>query len=222
MILLSISVVVLDELTPLLPEAKLAQLIREKQAELGVSQRELDARLGIPQSLISRALKEERGFRYEEAQRIVEYLLAKRTLIPWDGRAQDLAVTEKLVWIHDDATVKEVAGVMLEKGFTQIPVKSREDGRWRGVVTDLSLLRRMLPSSDVRVKVGSLTEFNRMRIRDAGVIEGVVDCPLDSLLGVVAQMLVHFYAVLLTDDVGEVRGIITRADMLKLLCKNGS
>jgi predicted transcriptional regulator len=207
----------LDELTPLIPEAKLAQLIREKQAELGVSQRELDARLGIPQSLISRALKEERGFRYEEAQRIVEYLLAKRTLIPWDGRARDLAVTEKLVWMHDDATVGEVACVMLGKGFTQIPVKSRGDGRWRGVVTDLSLLRRMLPSPDV--KVGSLAEFNRMRIRDAGVIEGVVDCPLDSTLGVVAQMLMHFYAVLLTDDVGEVRGIITRADILKLLCQ---
>jgi len=26
--------------------------------------------------------------------------------------------------VHDDATVGEVAGVMLEKGFTQIPVKS--------------------------------------------------------------------------------------------------
>jgi len=91
-----------------------------------------------------------------------------------------------------------------------------------GVVSDLSLLRRMLPSSDLRVKVGSLAEFNRMRIRDAGVIEGVADCPMDSLLGVVAQMLVHFYAVLLTDDFGEVRGIITRADMLKLLCKNDS
>jgi predicted transcriptional regulator len=139
----------LDELTPLIPEARLAQLIREKQAELGVSQRELEDKLGIPQSLISRALKEERGFRYEEAQRIIEYLLTKRALIPWDGRAQDLAVTEKLVWMYDDATVGEAAVSMLEKGFTQVPVRSREDGRWRGVVTDLSILRRMLPSSGV-------------------------------------------------------------------------
>jgi len=30
-------------------------------------------------------------------------------------------------------------------------------------------------------------------------------------------MLMHFYAVLLTDDLGEVKGIITRADILKLL-----
>jgi predicted transcriptional regulator len=45
----------------------------------------------------------------------------------------------------------------------------------------------------------------------------IVDCPMDSTLGVVAQMLLHFYAVLLTDDLGDVRGIITRADMIKLL-----
>ena len=205
----------MEELTPLIPEAKLAQLIRVKQAELGVSQRELEDRLDIPQSLISRALKEERGFRYDEAQRIVEYLLMKRTLIPWNGRARDLAVTEKLVWMYDDATVGAAAAVMLEKGFTQIPVKSREDGRWRGVVTDLSILRRMLPSAES--SANSLAEFNKMKIREAGVIEGIVDCPLDSTLGVVAQMLVYFYAVLLTDDLGEVKGIITRADMLKLL-----
>jgi predicted transcriptional regulator len=207
----------LDELTPLIPEAKLAQLIRAKQAELGVSQRELDDKLDISQSLISRALKDERGFRYDEAQRIVEYLLMKKTLIPWNGRARDLAVTEKLVWVHDDATVGEVAAVMLDKGFTQIPVKRCEDGRWQGVVTDLSILRRMLPTAEHRAN--SLAEFNHMRIGDAGVIEGVVDCPLESSLGVVAQMLIHFYAVLLTDDLGDVKGIITRADMLKLLCE---
>jgi predicted transcriptional regulator len=205
----------LDELTPLIPEAKFAQLIKQKLNELGVSQRELDERLDISQSLISRALKDERGFRYDEAQRIVEYLLMKRTLIPWGGWARDLAVTEKLVWVYDDVTVGEVAATMLGKGFTQIPVKSREVGRWRGVVTDLSILRRMLPSAEERAN--SLAEFSHMLIRDAGVLEGVVDCPLDSTLSVVAQMLIHFYAVLFTDDLGEVKGIITRSDILKLL-----
>ncbi len=206
----------MDELTPLIPEAKLAQLIRVKQSELGVSQRELEDRLDIPQSLISRALKEERGFRYDEAQRIVEYLLTKRTLIPWDRKAQDLAVIEKLVWVYDDATVREVASEMLDKGFTQVPVKSREDGRWRGVVTDLSILRRMIPPS--KIEMSSLDEFKDMIIKNAGIIESIADCPIDSTLGLVAQMLVHFYAILLTDDLGEVRGIITRADLLKLLC----
>jgi predicted transcriptional regulator len=206
----------LDELTPLIPEAKLAHLIRVKQSELGVSQRELEDRLDIPQSLISRALKEERGFRYDEAQRIVEYLLTKRTLIPWDRKAQDFAVIEKLVWVYDDATVREVASMMLDMGFTQIPVKSREDGRWRGVVTDLSILNRMLPSS--KIDKSSLLKFKDTMIKVAGIIEGIADCPIDSTLGMVAQMLVHFYAILLTDDLGEVRGIITRADLLKLLC----
>ncbi len=205
----------MDELIPLIPESKLVQLIKEKQVELGVSQRELENELDIPQALISRTLKEERGFKYEEAQRIVEYLLTKRTLIPWDRKARDLAVIEKLVWVYDDAKVGGTAASMRENGFTQVPVKRRVDGRWRGVVTDLSILRRMLPSS--QINGGSLAEFKEAMIKDAGVIEGIADCPIDSTLGVVAEMLLHFYAVLLTDDLGDVRGIITRADILKLL-----
>jgi predicted transcriptional regulator len=208
-------VVVLSELKPLIPEAKLAQLIKAKQKELGVSQRELDKELLISQSLISRALKDERGFRYDEAQRIVEYLLTKRTLIPWNMKAKDLAVTNKLVWLHDDASVGEVSAKMIEKGFTQIPVKRREDGRWRGVVTDLTILSRLLPSAEV--KANSLEELSKMKISEAGVIEGIVDCPLESTLGQIAQILASFYAVLLTDDLGDVKGIITRADLLRLL-----
>jgi predicted transcriptional regulator len=122
--------------------------------------------------------------------------------------------------MFDDVTVGAAAAVMLKNGFTQIPVKNRVDGRWRGVITDLSTLRRLLPSPSI--EISSLAEFKGMMIKDAGVIEVIADCPMDSTLGVVAQMLVHFYAVLLTDDFGEVRGIITRADILKLLCKNGS
>ena len=205
----------MDELIPLIPESKLVELIRERMRELGVSQRDLENKLDIPQALISRTLKESRGFKYDEAQRIIEYLLTKRTLIPWNMKAQALAVTEKLVWVYDNAKVGETAASMKENGFTQVPVKRRVDGRWRGVVTDLSMLRRMLSSS--QIYVGSLQEFKDATIRDAGVIEGIADCPLDSTLGVVAQMLIHFYAVLLTDDLGEVKGIITRADILKLL-----
>jgi len=201
---------------PLIPESKLAQQIREKLLELGVSQRELENALDIPQALISRTLKEERGFKYEEAQRIVEYLLTKRTLIPWNMKAKDLAVTDKqLVWVYDDAKIRETAALMKDNGFTQVPVKRRRDGRWRGVVTDLSVLRRMLPSA--QIDGGSLPEFKDALIGDSGVIEGIADCPIYSTLGVVAQMLQHFYAVLLTDDLGEVKGIITRADILKLL-----
>ena len=118
--------------------------------------------------------------------------------------------------MFDDATVGAAADVMLRKGFTQIPVKNRVDGMWRGVITDLSILRRMLPSPNT--EMSSLAEFKGVMIKDAGVIEGVADCPMDSTLGVVAQMLVYFYAVLLTDDLGDVKGIITRADVLRLLC----
>ncbi len=95
------------------------------------------------------------------------------------------------------------------------PVKHREDGRWRGVVTDLTILSKLLPSAEV--KVDSLEELSKKKISEAGVIEGIVDCPLESTLGQIAQILASFYAVLLTDDLGDVKGRITRADLLKLL-----
>jgi len=217
MILDRIKMMIMEELFPLIPEEKLTKLIDEKMRELGISQRSLEDELDIPQPLISRSLKVGREFKYNEVQKIVQYLLQKRSLIPTDLRAIDYATTgEDLVFAYDDESIGGLVVKMMGPGFSQIPIKSRANGNWIGVVTDLGILKMLLPSPreplcEDRSKIRSIL------IRDSGLIEGIVDCPDDESLIVVAQMLVHFYAILLRSDSGEVRGIITRSDLLKLI-----
>lgn len=207
----------MDEMSPLIPEKRLIELIGEKMRQLGISQRELENDLDIAQPLISRSLRFTRDFKYDEAQRIISYLLLKRSLIPYDLKAIEYATTgEELVFAYDDESVGELVVKMKELGFSQIPIKDRSNDKWIGVVTDLGILKMLLPSSKVSV-VKDRAKIGSMLIRDSGLIEGIVDCPDDESLIVVAQMLIHFYAILLRSDIGEVRGIITRADLLKLI-----
>ena len=208
----------MDELTPLIPEEKLTRMIEEKLKELNISQRELEKDLQIDQSLISRALKNKRGFRYEEAQRIIQYLFGRTTLISLDKTAMDLATTgEKLVWIYSDATLQEAAKKMLDGGYSQIPVKDRFNNQWSGIITDLSVTKALVNSLTGRERGGSPIELGGQKVGESGLVEAMTDLPPNTPLSIAAQLLVHFYAVLLRDDLGNLKGIITRSDLLNLL-----
>ncbi len=207
----------MSDLSPLLPEKRLTELIDEKMRELGISQRELEEDVEIAQPLISRSLRYSREFKYSEAQRIIEYLLSKRSFIPGDLRAIDYATAgEDLVYSYDDELVGEVVSKLRSNRFTQIPVRNRESGRWMGVVTEQGILK-LLFSPVGRVKAKNCRQIVSMPVKESGLVEGILECPERESLVMVAQMLIHYYAVLLTSDLGEVKGIVTRADILKLL-----
>jgi predicted transcriptional regulator len=178
---------IMGELFPLIPEKRLIELIDEKMRQLGISQRELDEDLDIAQPLISRSLRFTRDFKYDEAQRIISYLLLKRSLIPSDLKAIDYATTgEELVFAYDDESIGDLVAKMKEPGFSQIPVKNRANGNWIGVVTDLGILKMLLQSSKELV-IKDRTKIGSMQIRESGIIEGIVDCPDDEPLIVVAD-----------------------------------
>ncbi len=207
----------MDELSPLIPEKRLAELIDEKMRELGVSQRELEEDVEIAQPLISRSLRYTRDFRYSEAQRIVEYLLSKRSFIPGNLRAIDYATTgENLIYSYDDESISDVVSKLRDNRISQIPIRRRENGRWMGVVTEQGILR-LLFSPMGRTDARDCGQIVSMSVRASGLVEGILECPESESLVMVAQLLIHFYAVLLSSDLGDVKGIITRADILKLL-----
>jgi predicted transcriptional regulator len=62
----------------------------------------------------------------------------------------------------------------------------------------------------------SLSGFKSMTVAEANIIEKVPDYPLDTSFREIAQLLTHYYAVPLYEE-SRVTGIITRADILKLL-----
>ena len=206
----------MGELTPLVPESKLCQLIRERMKELGLSQRRIASELDIPQSQISRSLSGGRGLRYDELQKIIEYILSLESLVQSDVRAVDLAVPlEKMDWVYSSVSIGKVAELMLKGGFSQIPVKDEGRDVFTGVVTDLGILKSMVLPASVGDGVVSLSDLREMSVQRSGLEEAIPYIPLDVPLNVVAQMLTYFPALLLQDDLGKVKGIITRADLLE-------
>ena len=205
-------------LKPLIPESKLCELINKRMSELRLSQRRIAAALDIPQSDISRSLSGRKGLRYDELQRIIEYVLSIESLVQTDVRAIDLAVlVDDLAWVYNEASIGTVVEIMLEGGFSQIPVKDIDDDEFTGVVTDLGILGSMILPASGRPGVVSLDDLRKTSVEESNLVEAIADCPPDVPLSVVAQLLVHFPALLLRDDLGDVKGIITRADLLTLL-----
>jgi len=136
--------------------------------------------------------------------------------------------SEKVVYVNSDETVSEASSKMLDGGFTQLPVFDRDNKQWLGIVTDFTLLRRLL-SPTTKTPENWLNEFKNMTIEDAKVIDSVPIYPVNAPISEIAQALLFHYAVLINetrqgedvDDRGKVKpqnlGIVTRADYLKLL-----
>jgi predicted transcriptional regulator len=131
-------------------------------------------------------------------------------------KAIDLAIPlENLKWTYSDSTVGDVVKLMMQGGFSQIPVKDRKKDIFTGVVTDQGILKSMINPASERGIV-SLDDLREMSVTP--IVEAITDCPQNVSINIVAQLLTYFPALLLRDDSGNVKGIITRADMLKLLC----
>jgi predicted transcriptional regulator len=103
---------------------------------------------------------------------------------------------------------------MFEKGFSQLPVRNRSTNSFAGVVTEISVLKRMMMPGEH--STGGLRELSGSRIDEAGVIEGITSVPQNTSLVEITEILLRDPAVLLT-KLGEIKGIHTRADFLKYL-----
>ena len=207
------------DLHPLLPKEKLLDYVRDAQRQLGISSSEIGRHAGLNQPSISNLLnpasKNPRDMSYDEAYDIVQYLVSRVSLLPAGLKVGDLMTGNgDLVWANDDQTVSEVARVMFERGFSQMPVRDRETGSIRGVVTDLSILKALM--GGVGNQVSSIDELRRMTLAEACLVESVLECPRNSLLLDATYLLLGYSAVLVSSG-SEIVGILTRADLLKLV-----
>lgn len=81
----------MEELFPLIPEEKLSKLIEKKMPELVITQSFLEDEFGIPQPLISRSFRIGREFKYNEVQKIIQYILLRKSQIHPHLKAIDFA-----------------------------------------------------------------------------------------------------------------------------------
>lgn len=186
------------------PKDELIKQIKAFMRETGFSEQRLADETGLSQPVISRILMGERELRYEEAKKIVDCLTSKLSSIPPNMRASDVATKgENLMKVHVEENLSDVAKMMFEKGYSQAPVYENE--MIKGIITEKSFIELLLtPEKDLR----------KLKVKDAPIEDAPRYSP-ETPLQNIAKALLDYYSILIEED-GRVKGIITRADLLKL------
>jgi len=212
-----------EVIEPIHPKEQVIAKIKILQDELNITAKDISKAIGITETAMSKVFTGKRDLSYEEAQKMINYVSGRASIIPHSDGVKKYATTfSKVEWAYNDETVAEVASRMFKKGFSQLPVKNRSTGGIRGIVSEINILKRILHPEANEKKIGSLEEMKQLSIEEAGVIEDSPKYSIGSKMVEVSPVLNNYYAVLLTrgdsiTSTEEVVGIMTRADILKLL-----
>jgi len=192
------------------PKNSLLQFINKGLKEAGISQTKLAEFLDTDQASISRKLAGKRAFRFEEISFITTLIFERVSSIPQKTIRELYVSSQNLVTVFSEDKVSLASDKMVDKEFTQLPVIDKSSKKCVGIVTDFTLLNRIV--SPNKVSEGNwLIELSNMKIKDAEVIDKAPTYPLDAPIAEIAQALLFHYAILIDEGNGKI-GIVTRAD----------
>ncbi len=182
----------------------LAEIPRLRRA-LGLSQTELATLAGVSQSVIAKIERGQTSPSYAIAKRILERLDGERRRKEPGATVSDVR-TRRVVSVGPGLPLEAAVAEMRRHKFSQLPVI--EGGHPVG-----SLSERVI--TDLVMAGKTPTDFARMRVAD------VMEPPFPTVdekapVSLAAALLVH-YAGVLTTSRGEVQGIVTKSDLLKLV-----
>ena len=175
-----------------------SQDLRERRNELELTQSELASRADVSQPLIARIEGGDVDPRLSTLRRIVEALdEAEGDVV----RARDVMNTD-VVNIRPDESVGAASDLMLDEGYSQIPVI--RDERPEGILTN-SDIRHKREETPEDIEVGDLPV-------DEVAGEGFDTAEPDTPMEQIDSYLDRNRAVIVVED-GKVVGIITEADV---------
>jgi predicted transcriptional regulator len=178
--------------------------IKKRRETLGLSQRKFASYLGVSQSTITKIENRKLNPSYELVRKAHEMLDSFAS--PKIGLAGDIAIRE-VISVDSDELISKAVQVMQEHGFKQLPVQDI-GGSWVGSISERSISNRLLKVSNPKVllsrKVSDVME------------EAFPTIAEDTPISVAIPLLQHFQAVL-TARKGRVNGIITNADLVKMI-----
>jgi predicted transcriptional regulator len=174
------------------------QELRERRDAIGLTQSELADRAGVSQPLIARIEGGDVDPRLSTLRRIVEALdEAEGDVV----RAADV-MNENVVSVSPDESVRNARDLMLEEGYSQLPVL--RDGRPVGIISNGDI-RRAREESGGETPVGDLPVAEVMH-------ESYTTFEPAATLDDIDSQLDHHRAVIVMRD-GSAAGIITEADV---------
>lgn len=172
------------------------QDLRDRRTELELTQSELAERADVSQPLIARVEGGDVDPRLSTLRRIVNALEEARGDVV---RAADL-MNEDVVSVAPDDPVEAARDVMLNEGYSQLPVI--RDGTPKGIISNTDIRQ----ASERRE-----TAVSRLPVADV-MHESVSTVEPDAPLDEIDALLDHHRAVLVVSG-GKVVGIVTEADI---------
>lgn len=173
--------------------------IRKRRIALGIPLGELARAVGRSDATLSRIERGQIRPSYELVQRVLAYLEAQEGLAAPKLTVGDL-MNRSLVTVESSATLTTAAQRMEGGAFSQLPVV--EDGRLVGALSESALLRALAQPNARRVRVRDVQETAYP------LVDGAF--PADLLPGVLGR-----YPAVLVADCGTLRGIVTKADLIR-------
>ena len=179
--------------------------LRKMRKSLGISQKELAKISGVSQSYIARLEKGEINPAYDKIRKIFEYLNTSGNRAKDIDIKADLIMTKNVITCEMNDSIISARNKMREKGFSQLPVVTT-DKRIIGTITEADI-------NDMLIKGTSIESLKHLTVRK---VMGNILPQLDkqSPISMIYPLLKYSNAILILDGT-ELKGIITKADILK-------
>ena len=177
--------------------------IAKRRRQLGLKQLELAKLAGVSQSLIAKLEAGTIDSSYTKVKTIFDILERVEAKTKIQERK---VVPNEIIGIQKDEPILKVVKLMKEHGYSQIPVFNGKQSV--GSVSEKTILRQILAGKDLDQISGLPTED----IMEEAFPQVGEDAPLSMI-----SSLLQTYQAVLVAKKGQVVGIITKADLLRML-----
>lgn len=171
--------------------------IKRLRIEAGLTQRQLAELIGISQAHIAKIENAAVDPRLSTVNKILEILTKG------EGKKCGDVMTRNVISAKQSDTVQTVSRLMMKNAISQLPVI--EGGKVVGTVTEEGIVSN-LSSTIADEKVEKIMQAPMPQVSE------------DTSISIIRPLLENHYGVLVTRK-GEVVGIITRSDLLKVISK---
>ncbi len=173
--------------------------LKKLRKKLELTQTELAERANVSQSLIAKIESGNIEPSYSNAKKLFETLslLDKKNELT----AKDL-MHSKIIYISNTDTLKEAIMKMRKHNISQMPVMKNK--KVVGYISETLILDKLIEGEMQSLKVGDIMESSPPIV------------PPNTSQGMIANLLQHFPFVLI-EEKGELIGIVTKADLLKVV-----
>ena len=177
--------------------------IAKKRRMLGLKQAELARLSGVSQSLVAKLESGRIDSSYTKVKTIFDVVEQLETSTKIQ---EEKVVPNKVISIQKDEPISNVVRLMKEYGYSQIPVF---DGKQSvGSISEKTILRQILAGKDL-AQISTLPAEEIME-------EAFPQIDEDAPLSLISNLLQTYSAVLVSRK-GNIVGIVTKADLLRML-----